>query len=211
MKVARISNHKMVSQFIPYLEDKFGFNTRHELKEWLYGSSEINLSLSNWKICLGKDIFIILSPRDFRIVAALHVFAKIRRRGNLNALDVRVRLNNKDVSLGRFLTDAKEGEIVTFRNGDSYDYRRQNLLITDKRRKIKAPNTSSMFLGVSEITIGKWAARIYCNGKNFNLGTFYKEAEAAKVYDDAARRLFGPSARLNFPNEGERPALDCAA
>lgn len=44
---------------------------------------------------------------------------------------------------------------------------------------------------------GKWAARIGFNNRGIHLGRFLTEAEAAKVYNDAAIKLFGEFARIN--------------
>lgn len=45
--------------------------------------------------------------------------------------------------------------------------------------------------------IGKWMARINCDGKEYYLGVFSDEVEAARVYNAEAERLFGEFALLN--------------
>jgi AP2 domain len=47
----------------------------------------------------------------------------------------------------------------------------------------------------------KWIAEIYHKGKRYYLGSFDNEIEAARAYDARARILFGPYARLNFPED----------
>ncbi len=47
----------------------------------------------------------------------------------------------------------------------------------------------------------KWIAEIYHKGKRYYLGSFDNEIEAARAYDAKAADLFGPYARLNFPDE----------
>ncbi|KKM22422.1 hypothetical protein LCGC14_1625440, partial [marine sediment metagenome] len=44
-------------------------------------------------------------------------------------------------------------------------------------------------------------AKITRNAKNYFLGRFDNEIEAAKAYDAKARELFGEFALLNFPKE----------
>jgi hypothetical protein len=46
----------------------------------------------------------------------------------------------------------------------------------------------------------KWHAAIRSDGKLYNLGYFDSEIDAALAYDRKARELFGPYARLNFPD-----------
>ena len=48
---------------------------------------------------------------------------------------------------------------------------------------------------------GGWQAQIMRDGKRVFLGAFDTPEEAARVYDAAARELFGESAWLNFPEE----------
>jgi len=51
-----------------------------------------------------------------------------------------------------------------------------------------------------------WQARIFHSGKFVYLGVYREAEEAAAAYDEAARRLKGYSARLNFPGPGESGA-----
>jgi hypothetical protein len=61
-------------------------------------------------------------------------------------------------------------------------------------------NSASKYKGVYwKKDTKKWAACIKKGGKRKHLGYFDDEAEAAKAYDDAARRLHGQFAGLNFP------------
>jgi len=46
---------------------------------------------------------------------------------------------------------------------------------------------------------GKWLASITTKGKTLHLGSFASPRDAALAYDDAARAIRGPKARLNFP------------
>lgn len=49
---------------------------------------------------------------------------------------------------------------------------------------------------------GRWRAKIGHQGKKVHLGYFDDEVPAAQAYDEAARRLHGERARLNFPQGG---------
>ncbi|KAL2897417.1 Dehydration-responsive element-binding protein 2C [Bienertia sinuspersici] len=63
-------------------------------------------------------------------------------------------------------------------------------------------NSLCKFRGVRQRTWGKWVAEIRepNRGRRLWLGTFPTALEAALAYDEAARAMYGPSARLNLPN-----------
>ncbi|KAI4341624.1 hypothetical protein MLD38_026323 [Melastoma candidum] len=78
-------------------------------------------------------------------------------------------------------------------------------------------NSVCRYRGVRQRTWGRWVAEIRqpvlsssaVKGKAGNrlwLGTFSTDVEAAFAYDEAARAIYGPLARINFP-----PPDDCAA
>ncbi|KAL7594034.1 hypothetical protein Lser_V15G35549 [Lactuca serriola] len=63
-------------------------------------------------------------------------------------------------------------------------------------------NLRCNFRGIRQRTWGKWVAEIQKpnRGSRLWLGTFGSAVEAALAYDEAARVMYGPCARLNLPN-----------
>jgi hypothetical protein len=94
--------------------------------------------------------------------------------------------------------------LVDHVNGDTLDNRRANLRLCDKTRngynRGSDVNTSSQYKGVSwRKDTAKWVAQITAEGQHYGLGAFIDEVDAAKAYDEAARRLHGEFAYLNCP------------
>lgn len=110
-------------------------------------------------------------------------------------------------SMHRFILDAPPGRFVDHKNGDTLDNTRGNLRFATRQEngQNRAPGNggSSTFKGVSwNRQRRKWASQIGVAGTRRHLGWFTDEKEAARVYDAAARELFGEFARLNFPEGG---------
>lgn len=89
-------------------------------------------------------------------------------------------------------------------NGDGLDNRRENLRLCshaeNQRNRRKRVDSASMFKGVHlSAKDGRWHVQLKYQGSKLCFGSFDTEEEAARVYDEAAGRLFGEFARLNFP------------
>lgn len=105
-----------------------------------------------------------------------------------------------------------ENLMVDHINGNKLDNRRTNLRIATAHENAtnQAPvkiRRHSRYRGVSKASERqnldkKWCAGIYIKGKNYYLGYWLTEKEAALAYDKAVRKFLPTTTRkLNFPNE----------
>jgi hypothetical protein len=164
------------------------------------------------RIYLDEGKWTILDPDDY------YLFARFKwclsgGRGKFYAVRGQMisSTGSKIVQLHRLIMDAPKGLLVDHINGDSLDNRRSNLRLAthsqNQWNKRKMENTTSRFVGVSfRENRGKWAAYIGVAGKRIFLGYFDSEIEAAKTYDEAAKKYRGEFARLNFPEENSLSA-----
>ncbi len=98
-------------------------------------------------------------------------------------------------------------------NGLTLDNRRANLRIATpsqnaRNKRIHRGKKASKYKGVylcPRLKKPKWTARIYIEGRHYTFNGFATETEAAIAYDEAAIRLFGEFARLNFGRVEDRP------
>lgn len=94
-------------------------------------------------------------------------------------------------------------------NRDPLDCRRANLKVRSRSglgQRNRKPDTvagkkcTSKYKGVClHKTTGLWIAQTKRNRVKYYLGYFRSEVDAAKAYDDAVWKMFGPQAYLNFP------------
>lgn len=112
--------------------------------------------------------------------------------------------------LHRFILRAKRGQSVDHINGDGLDNRRANLRIAssaeNSRNRRRQLSKKSKYKGAFHRPgFNKpWMMRLqYARTpvRKVLTQSFYTEEEAARAYDNAAKQLFGPFARLNFPND----------
>ena len=161
------------------------------------------------RIPLGEGRFTIVEPADYYKFGHLKWSAagENERFYAVRVLKQTIAGRVKTSFLHREILDAPKGTLVDHENGDSLDNRRANLRFatpaqnTYNRPKIRG-KTASKYIGLYFIKeIKKWGARIRYQGKRIYLGSFETQIEAAKAYDEAAKKYHGEFARLNFTEE----------
>lgn len=106
------------------------------------------------------------------------------------------------VYLHRLIMKPEKGQEIDHINGNTLDNRKSNLRIADRSKnmsntRIRKTNTSG-YKGVSlDKSRNMWAAEITVNYKKLHLGRFNEIKEAAKAYNEAAKKYFGEFAYLN--------------
>jgi hypothetical protein len=169
------------------------------LRQWVFGYCFRRIPLTEGK-------FTIVDLQDFYWLNNFEWCAKEDYYGRFYA----VRFTNqsekkqKITAMHRLICNPPPGLLVDHRNNNSLDNRRDNLRLATHsqntcNRRMNKSNASSQFRGVSLFRSRRiWYARIKIHGKSIFLGYFDSEIDAAKAYDNAAKKYHGEFARLNF-------------
>jgi len=154
------------------------------------------------RIKLTKGKFAIVDPDDYQKLSR-YDWQLFESKGKSYAAMFD---DGKIVYMHRFIINAPCGRIVDHHNRESLDNRKVNLRFATHsqnccNKKILKKGTSE-YRGVSLIKkSNKWQAVIYYNGTRKHLGLFENQQDAARAYDNAAKKYHGEFAMLNFPDE----------
>lgn len=107
-------------------------------------------------------------------------------------------VKGKTVYMHRLIMDVPNDFVVDHINGNTLDNRKENLRVCTKKENLRnrklSKNNKVGYKGVW-LNGGRYQAAIVKK----HLGAFDTAEDAALAYDEAARKLFGDFARLNFP------------
>ncbi len=161
------------------------------------------------RIYLDEGLWTIVDVADYYFFARFKWYAAGNKNKYYATRGQRIGTDYiKLVRLHRLIMDAPKGVLVDHRNGDSLDNRRANLRLATRAQNCgnmrKRKNTSSRFKGVCfHKKYRKWTAYISVAKKRISLGYFDSEIEAAKAYDEAAKKYRGEFACLNFAESAD--------
>lgn len=123
-----------------------------------------------------------------------------------------VTANRKKDLITHLLLGVGNESVVDHINGNPFDNRRSNLRIATNVQnhwnyRLSKRNTTGYKGIYKDRRKEKYHARICENGRRHYLGVYDSIEDAAKAYDEAARRYFGEFATLNFPDFQEQVCI----
>ena len=156
-------------------------------------------------IALTKGYFAIVDAADYEWLSR-YKWTALTTGGKVYAIR---NDHGKTVLMHREIVKPADGLVVDHISGNGLDNRRDNVRPCNQeqnRFNSKPRAKKSPYKGVRYVEeTGRWIAEITHRGRKYHLGTFDDERDAARAYDRKARDLFGPYARLNFPDEPASP------
>lgn len=152
------------------------------------------------EIPLTKGKVVLVDDDDFEYLSQWK-WSLWSRKGNTQYAIRKIWKNGKRTTLAMHQEILKPpvGMISDHVNGYGLDNQRNNLRICNyggNSMNRKPQIGTSLYKGVSAHG-NKWRSRIKIHGKIYNLGSFESEIDAAVIYNDAAKKMFGEFARLN--------------
>lgn len=125
--------------------------------------------------------------------------------GNCSYAFTKIGPEQKTLLMHRMILSAKNGQVIDHIDGNGLNNVRSNIrFCTQSQNKM---NSRSFHKGTSSYkgvcrhngVKKKWQAYVNVNQKKIKLGYYETEEQAARAYDEAAKKHYGEFARVNFP------------
>jgi len=143
----------------------------------------------------------MVDDADYESLAQYKWYALVTKHGVYAVRDSGKRGVNRVTHLmHRVITDCPKGMMVDHKNHNTLDNTRGNLRVCDasenaansRRKSFAERGVTSIYKGVSfSKAHNKFRTRIMVRGKTNELGLFACEKEAAKFYNETAKKLLG--------------------
>jgi len=159
------------------------------------------------KIPLTRGKFAVVDPEDYERLS-LYKWHAFTGRGTYYAMRIgrkSEKRSGKRIWMHREILNLEEGLMCDHINHNGLDNRSANLRPATHRQNMwnhlkRKTRCGSKYKGIDRASDMKhWRARIRFKGKRIYLGSFENEIDAAKAYDEAAKKYYGQYAALNFP------------
>lgn len=163
-------------------------------------------------IPLSAGLHAKVDDSDYEILSRFRWRAQVWRRRRKDGTIVENRYAARSggkrlILMHRAIMRDPPGREIDHRNGDGLDNQRGNLRIATHQQNQanrRSTRSASGFRGVrrDEDRSGakrQWRAYINYNGKPHHIGRFETPTEAARMYDQVAKIVWGEFATLNFP------------
>jgi hypothetical protein len=157
------------------------------------------------RIPLTQGFFAIVDPEDYDRLAKFkwHVCKSVRTFYAVRSLTNGKKEKRKNMRMHNFILNLPDGLHCDHINHNGLDNRKANLRRATCAQNIRyAQKTRNKFQsnykGLFHRRDGMWRALITVNGRRIYVGSFKSETDAAKAYDEAAKKYHGEFANLNF-------------
>lgn len=161
-----------------------------------------------YELVLPSGEITVFDEQDVPLIECRRWFAESNRMTRY----VVSRLHHQPrTQMHRLIMQPPPDMVVDHIDGDGLNNRRENLRICtpaqNRQNLIRAKFNPHGYRGVTWCKArNRFVAQIRHNNRIIYLGMFRAVEDAAMAYDEAARRIRGPFARVNFPREGEQQA-----